>query len=211
MLDSETCLASWSTVLASGLNREAVQEKFQKFGPNAFPETEPRSQWEIFFDQFKSLPVALLSGAAGLSIVTGGILDAVLIMGVVAANAVLAYQTESAAETTILSLKNLVRPTAQVIREGELQEIAVEAVVPGDILALKPGTYIAADCRLVEADRLSIDEAALTGESLPALKSAGVLEAENVPLGRQGQYGVSGHHGNRRTGSGRGGGHGSFY
>ena len=183
VLDAETCLASWSTLLASGLTREAVQENYQKFGPNAFPENEPRSQWEIFFDQFKSLPVALLSGAAGLSIVTGGILDAVLIMGVVAANAVLAYQTESAAETTILSLKNLVRPTAQVIREGELQEIAVEAVVPGDILALKPGTYIAADCRLVEADRLSIDEAALTGESLPALKSAGVLEAENVPLG----------------------------
>ena len=183
MLDSETCLASWSTVLESGLTREAVQENYQKFGPNAFPETEPRSQWEMFLDQFKSLPVALLSGAAGLSIVTGGILDAVLIMGVVVANAVLAYKTESAAETTILSLKNLVRPTAQVIREGELQEIAVEAVVPGDILALKPGTYIAADCRLVEADRLSIDEAALTGESLPVLKSSGLLEAENIPLG----------------------------
>ncbi len=183
VLDSETCLASWSTVLASGLNQEAVQEKFQKFGPNAFPETEPRSHWEMFLEQFQSLPVALLSGAAGLSIVTGGILDALLIMGVVVANAVLAYQTESAAETTILSLKNLVRPTAQVIREGKLQEIAVEAVVPGDILALKPGTYIAADCRLVEADRLSIDEAALTGESLPVVKSAGLLQAENPPLG----------------------------
>ncbi len=59
----------------------------------------------------------------------------------------------------------------------------MEAVVPGDILALKPGTYIAADCRLVEADRLSIDEAALTGESLPALKSAVVLDVVNVPLG----------------------------
>ncbi len=84
MLDAETCLASWSTVLESGLTREAVQENYKKFGPNAFPETEPRSSWEMFFDQFQSLPVALLSGAAGLSIVTGGILDAVLIMGVVA-------------------------------------------------------------------------------------------------------------------------------
>ncbi len=141
-----------------------------------------RSQWEIFFGQFTSLPVALLGGAAGLSIVTGGILDAVLILGVVVGNAILAYKTESAAETTIQSLKNLVRPTAQVIREGELHEIAVEEVVPGDILALKPGTYVAADCRLIEADRLSLDEAALTGESLPVVKSAGLLETENLPL-----------------------------
>lgn len=182
-LAAGSVLANWSTGAESGLTREAVQQNLQDFGPNAFPETETRSQWEIFFDQFKSLPVALLSGAAGLSTVTGGILDAVLIMGVVVGNAILAYQTESAAETTIKSLKNLVRPTAEVLREGELHEIAVEDVVPGDILALKPGTYVAADCRLVEADRLSIDEAALTGESFPVSKSAEILETENIPLG----------------------------
>ena len=135
------------------------------------------------FGQFTSLPVALLGGAAGLSIITGGILDAVLILGVVVGNAILAYKTESEAETTIKSLKNLVRPTAEVIREGGLEEIAVEEVVPGDILALKPGTYVAADCRLLQADRLSLDEASLTGESLPVLKSTGTLEAENIPLG----------------------------
>ena len=75
------------------------------------------------------------------------------------------------------------RPTAHVIRAGHLEEIAVEDVVPGDILALKPGTYVAADSRLLEADRLSVDESALTGESLPALKTIQPLELANIPLG----------------------------
>ncbi len=183
VLDSAEVLAEWTTSAGSGLSLETVQRNYQIFGPNVFPETATRSQWEMFLGQFTSLPVALLGGAAGLSIITGGILDAVLILGVVVGNAILAYKTESEAETTIKSLKNLVRPTAEVIREGGLEEIAVEEVVPGDILALKPGTYVAADCRLLEADRLSIDEASLTGESLPVLKSTGILEAENIPLG----------------------------
>ena len=177
VLDTNEVLANWATSAESGLSLEAVRENYRKFGPNAFPETETRSQWEIFLGQFTSLPVALLGGAAGLSIITGGILDAVLIMGVVVGNAILAYKTESEAETTIKSLKNLVRPTAEVIREGGLEEIAVEEVVPGDILALKPGTFVAADCRLLQADRLSLDEASLTGESLPVLKSTGILES----------------------------------
>jgi len=183
VMEAVEVLAEWSTAAEAGLSLEAVQKNYQKFGPNAFPETATRSQWELFLGQFTSLPVALLGGAAGLSIITGGILDAVLIMGVVVGNAILAYKTESEAETTIKSLKNLVRPTAEVIREGGIEEIAVEEVVPGDILALKPGTFVAADCRLLQADRLSLDEASLTGESLPVLKSSEILEAANIPLG----------------------------
>lgn len=182
-LETEEILARWSVSRETGLAQEVAQGNYEKFGPNALSEPEPRSGWEIFISQFKSLPVALLSAAAGLAVISGGILDAVLIMGVVAVNAGIAYKTESEAETTIQSLKNLIRPTAQVIRNGDLQEIAVEGVVPGDLLSLKPGTYIAADSRLVEADRLSVDESALTGESLPALKTTQVLKAENIPLG----------------------------
>ncbi len=81
VLDKNEVLADWSTSPEAGLSREAVQQNYKIFGPNAFPETQTRSQWEIFFGQFTSLPVALLGGAAGLSIVTGGILDAVLILG----------------------------------------------------------------------------------------------------------------------------------
>ncbi|MBM4287172.1 MAG: cation-transporting P-type ATPase [Deltaproteobacteria bacterium] len=182
-MSADTVLATWSTSPESGLSPTAVQENRSHYGPNALPETEPRSQWGMFLEQFNSLPVALLGAAAGLSLISGGILDAALIMGVVVANAVIAYKTESDAENTIQSLKNLVRPTAQVIRAGRLEDIAVEEVVPGDILALKPGTYVAADSRLIQADRLSIDESALTGESLPALKTIHPLEVETIPLG----------------------------
>lgn len=181
-LETEAVLAAWGTSATTGLTAASVAERQARFGPNAFPETRVRSHWEMFLDQFKSLPVALLGGAAGISVLTGGLLDAVLIMGVVVANAYLAYKTESAAETTIRSLKNLVKPTAEVLREGSLQEVAVEEVVPGDLLALKPGTYIAADCRLLTADRLSVDEAALTGESLPVNKDVQPLPEANVPL-----------------------------
>ncbi len=181
-LATEAVLNAWGTSPTAGLSTAAAAASRQRYGPNAFPETQVRSQWEMFLEQFKSLPVALLGGAAGISVLTGGVLDAVLILGVVVANAYLAYKTESDAETTIRSLKNLVKPTAAVVREGLLQEIDVEDVVPGDLLALKPGTYVAADCRLIVADRLSVDEAALTGESLPVSKETRTLPEANVPL-----------------------------
>jgi len=114
--------------------------------------------------------------------VTGGILDAVVIGGVVLANAVIGYFTESGAEKTMESLKELVHPTADVIRDGREIHMAVEEVVVGDLLVLKPGTYIAADARIIKADRLSIDESMLTGESLPVHKEAGRMKHENTPL-----------------------------
>jgi P-type Ca2+ transporter type 2C len=117
-----------------------------------------------------SLPVMLLGAAAGISVLTGGILDAAVIGGVVLANAVIGYFTESGAEKTMESLKDLVHPTAEVIREGRSVHLAVEEVTVGDLLVLKPGTYVAADSRIVSADRLSIDESMLTGESMPVHK-----------------------------------------
>ena len=182
-LSAEAALAKWQTSRETGLSLQAVQRNRQKYGSNILPEAEPRSGWEIFLSQFNSLPVALLGAAAGLSIVTGGMVDAVLIMGVVVANAFIGYKTESESEKTIRSLQTLVRPAALVIREGRLSEIPSEEVIPGDLLVLRPGTYVAADGRLIEASHLSVDESALTGESLPVTKNPQVLERENIPLG----------------------------
>ncbi|MGB8990991.1 MAG: HAD-IC family P-type ATPase [Desulfobaccales bacterium] len=183
LLPAEAVLDKWGTSRQSGLFLQAVQKNRQKYGANILPEAEPRSGWEIFLSQFNSLPVALLGAAAGLSIVTGGMVDAVLIMGVVVANAFIAYKTESESEKTIRSLQTLVRPSALVIREGRLSEIPSEAVTPGDLLVLRPGSYVAADGRLIEASHLFVDESALTGESLPVLKHTQTLEREKVPLG----------------------------
>jgi Ca2+-transporting ATPase len=180
--EAEAVAARWKTSPERGLSTRRVAEHLKTYGPNLLPESEPRSGWEIFADQFKSLPVALLGAAAGLSVVTGGLVDAVLIMGVVVINAVIGYKTETESEKVIRSLQTLVRPVALVLRQGKLQEVSAEEVVPGDLVVLRPGSYVPADTRLLSANHLSVDESALTGESMPVLKSTQPLKEENIPL-----------------------------
>ena len=166
----------------SGIDPEDALARLEQYGPNRLPQSEPRSGWEIFVDQMNSLPVYLLGAAAGVSLLTGGILDAAIIMGVVVANAAIGYATESKAEKTIQSLKKLVRPYAEVIRGGETQILPAEKVVMGDLLVLKPGMYVAADCRVVKASHLSIDESMLTGESMPVFKHSRIIQRQELPL-----------------------------
>ena len=182
----ETILSELNTSKETGLSNSAVQANLREYGINAIAETEPRSGLSIFIDYFKSVPVALLSGAALLSVLTGGIADAIVIMGVVGINAILGYATESHSERIINSLKNFVNPSAWVIRDGQLREIETKDLVLGDILLLQPGCYVPADARLIEAERLTLDESALTGESLPVSKQHITLEPNHnkgaVPL-----------------------------
>jgi Ca2+-transporting ATPase len=166
----------------AGLTSQEAFDRLKQYGANILPESEPRSALKIFVDQINSLPVYLLGAAAGVSIITGGILDAVIIAGVVAVNAVIGYYTESAAEKTIHSLQSFVRPAAEVIRDGRMVRVAAEKLVPGDILSLKPGASVSADCRILYEHRLTIDESLLTGESLPASKNNTILEDENIPV-----------------------------
>ncbi|NTU41742.1 MAG: HAD-IC family P-type ATPase [Nitrospirales bacterium] len=165
-----------------GLTADEAALNYKKYGPNLLPESVPRSGFSIFIGQLNSLPVALLGVAAGLSVFTGGVADAVVILGVVAINAAIGYVTESQAERTINSLKGLVRPVAHTLREGSIREVPAEEIVPGDILVLRPGSYVAADARLLDCRHLSVDESALTGESLPVTKSPAPLAEMNIPL-----------------------------
>lgn len=167
----------------NGLTVESVSEKTKRYGPNILPESVPRSGLSVLLEQFKSLPVALLGVAAGISVLTGGVADAVVIMGVVGINAAIGYFTEMQTERTIHSLKSLVRPSAIAIRDGLYTNINAVELVPGDIIVLRPGSYVAADARLIEATHLSVDESALTGESMPASKMAEVIVSDdNIPL-----------------------------
>ncbi len=175
-------LQRWGTSASNGLSEEAARLLYIQYGPNILPESVPRSGWSMFFDQFKSLPVALLGVAAGISIATGGFADAVVIMGVVVINASIGYYTENQTEKIIHGLKSLVQPTSTVIRGGVMAIIDAKEVVPGDLIVLRPGSYIAADARLIEAKYLSIDESALTGESMPAMKTADELQVQDIPL-----------------------------
>jgi Ca2+-transporting ATPase len=173
----------FETSSEAGLASETVQLNLERYGANKLAEPESRSGLGMFLSYFKSGPVALLTVAAGLSIVTGGAVDAAVIMGVVLINACLGYITESRSERIIQSLQNMVQHAAWVMRDGQLQEIPSEALVPGDLLLLKPGTYIAADARLIVANQLNVDESALTGESLPVTKQVEPLSQAEIPLG----------------------------
>jgi P-type Ca2+ transporter type 2C len=181
-LTGEEVLSLVETDMDLGISAKESQHRLGRYGPNTLPESKPRSRWEMIADQFASLPTALLGAAAGVSLLTGGILDALIIMGVVGANAAIGYVTESEAEKTIESLKHAVHPSAEVLRDGRVQMIPVEEVVIGDLLLLKPGTYVAADSRVLASANLSIDESALTGESMPVLKRPRPLRLATMPI-----------------------------
>lgn len=180
LMDTNDVIPFFNTSVRHGLSSESAKELLKKYGPNLLPESVPRSGLSIFLNQFKSLPVALLGVAAGISLLTGGLADALVIAGVVVINGVIGYATETQAEKTIHSLKSLVRPSALLHRECALKEVGAEDIVPGDILILRPGSYIPADARLIEAHHLSIDESALTGESMPVLKAVESLQSRVV-------------------------------
>lgn len=171
-----------NTSAATGLSAKFAAELLQAYGRNILPESAVRSKWAMFFDQFTSFPVLLLGGAAVLSAATGGIADGIVILSVVLINAVIGYVTESHTEKTINSLKKLVRPYTFVLRDGKVIEIISEEVVPGDIIILKPGSYIPADARVIDSQMLSVDESALTGESMPVVKQSRRLKNKDIPL-----------------------------
>ncbi len=139
LMDGDTVLAALHSSKVSGLSTAAAAHSLETYGPNLLPEAEPRSGLSMFLEQFNSLPVGLLAAAAGISLFTGGLADALVIMGVVAINATIGYVTESQSEKTIQSLKSLVHPSALVIRDGSPKEVRAEEVAVGDILVVKPG------------------------------------------------------------------------
>lgn len=166
-----------------GLSSQIAAVNLRQYGKNELAKTVNRSHISMIIDQFASLPVALLGVAAGISVLTGGTIDAVVISGVVLLNAAIGYTTESQSERIIHSLRKREAKTAWVIRDGKPLEIPTENIAVGDILLLKTGNYVVADARLIYADNLSIDESALTGESLPITKNPEKLAGGDVPLG----------------------------
>ena len=165
-----------------GISQQSVSERKKAFGENVLPKTECRSKWQIFMGQMNSLPVYLLGGVAGVSIAMGGILDAAIVFGVVLANAAIGYVTENTAEKNIDALNDLVHHMAEVIRDGKPLFISAEEVVPGDLLVLKPGSFVPADSRIIHASQLTIDESMLTGESLPVEKHSRPIKSAETAL-----------------------------
>jgi len=166
----------------TGLAGTEARERLRQHGPNVVPTIRGRSSLEIFLQQFQSLPVALLAVGAGLSLATGGLLDAIAIGTVIGLNAAIGFATESKAERTIGALTGGHAGTVRALRDGAVSEIPTDEVVPGDVLDLVPGVILPADGRVISADGLSVNEAVLTGESIPAGKVPDALLLERIPL-----------------------------
>lgn len=157
---------------ATGLTTEDAARRLADLGENRLPVPQPKAAFEILAGQLTSLPVLLLGGAAALSLAVGAVVDAVVILAVVGANAIVGYLTESRVERILASLQNGSTPPAFLRRDGQEVVLPASELVPGDIILLKPGHTVPADARLIAADRLALDESTLTGESLPVAKIA---------------------------------------
>lgn len=166
---------------SKGLDEATVASRRRKYGPNRLRQAQRRSAWRILLEQFKSLVVLLLVAAAGVSFVFGELIDAIAIVGVVLINATIGFFTEWRAVRSMEALQEMGDVKARVRREGQIQEIDAEQIVPGDVVLLEGGNMVTADLRLLEASKLQADESALTGESVPVGKRVETL-SEDTPL-----------------------------
>ncbi|MCW5774103.1 MAG: cation-transporting P-type ATPase, partial [Rhodospirillaceae bacterium] len=181
-IDLDAVAAALATSPALGLSAPQAEARLKQHGANVLQRTEARSTAAIFVDQMRSLPIALLGASAAVSLATGGVVDAAIIGGVVLLNASIATATERQAERTILGLSRPDYRPIPVLRGGVAAEIDPSRLVPGDIVPIASGELIPADARLIEAVDLTVNEGALTGESLPVHKDAGPVLAVDTPL-----------------------------
>jgi Ca2+-transporting ATPase len=156
--------------LGNGLTASEAEKRLLKYGPNTLTSTPSRSAFAIFIAQFKSLIVVLLIAAALLAFLLNETIEGFAILVVIILNAVIGFLTELRAEQAITALKEQTVPTAHVIRDGEEHQIPAEKLVPGDIVVLAAGQRVPADGRILESVQLQVQEASLTGESLPVSK-----------------------------------------
>jgi Ca2+-transporting ATPase len=172
-----------NTLADQGLSQTEVDERLQKYGPNQLKEKAPPTFVRLLWDQLNNFVIYLLIVASIISAVLGDWIEAAAIMAIVVLNAILGIVQERRAEQALAALRKLSAPEAQVIRDGSRQSVSSTRVVPGDIVLLEAGNYVPADVRLLEALNLRIDEAALTGESVPVQKEAGILLQTDIPIG----------------------------
>ena len=178
----ETCRELQSDT-ERGLTRQEVIRRYGIHGKNALQEKRKKTAIESFFSQLNDPLIYVLLAAAAISIFLEETSDAIIIGVVVVLNAVVGMIQEGKAQRALDSLKKLVSPRALVIREGILQEVEAAALVVGDLVSLEAGCQVPADMRLIESTNLKAEESALTGESLPASKSAAFIGQEGMPLG----------------------------
>lgn len=166
-----------------GLSWEEARRRLERYGPNELKEKKKKTPLMMFFDQFRDFMILVLIASAIVSGIIGEPSDTIAIIVIVILNAIIGFIQEYRAEKAMAALKKMASPVATVIRDKKAMNIPSAELVPGDIVFLEAGNLVPADLRLIEAVQLKIEEAALTGESVPVEKSTEVLKEKDVPIG----------------------------
>ena len=180
-LDIEAVLHTVQADLENGLSDEEVRRRLARYGRNRLREAQKRSGWRILLEQFKSTVIIVLVFAGAVAFTFKHWAEGIAIAAVLAVNAAIGFFTEWKAIRSMEALQGLGKDTARVRRAGKETEVDVEELVPGDILVLESGDMAPADVRLSESNNLQVNEAALTGESVPVRKDTRAVEAR-APL-----------------------------
>ena len=182
-LESEEVIERLETSTTEGLSTEEAQRRVNTYGENKLREAPPTSFLQLLWAQFNDFVIWLLIGAAIISAILGEWVEAGAILAIVLLNAVLGIVQERRAEEALAALKKLAAPEANVIRDGHRLIVPAAKLVPGDVVILEAGNFIPADIRLVTAVNLKIEEAALTGESVPVQKVDDITLKVGAALG----------------------------
>jgi P-type Ca2+ transporter type 2C len=176
-------LAAFGADPASGLGQAEAARRLEAYGPNRLAAKKGKGLFVRILEQFQDFLIYILLAAAVISIVLGEVSDAIIILFVVVINAVVGVVQESKAEKALEALKKLSAPKAIVVRDGVPRELPSDEVVPGDLVSIDAGRVIPCDLRWIEAVNLKVEEASLTGESVPVEKSAASEVEADAPLG----------------------------
>lgn len=185
LLSVEETSRELGTDSQNGLSNAEAKERLAKYGPNELAHKEGPSVLQMFLEQFKDFMIVILIVASVVSMLVGETVDSFVIIGIVILNACLGVYQEYRASQAMEALKKMSAPNAKVIREGKILTIPAVDLVPGDLAILETGDYVPADMRITESVNLKVEEAALTGESVPVEKYADAKLEGDIGLGDQ--------------------------
>lgn len=168
---------------SSGISDDEAQKRLSVYGKNRIEEKRKKSPFLLFLNQFSDFMIIILIVAAIISAFLGEGMDSLAILLIVILNAVVGFVQEYKAEKAMEKLREMAEPETLVLRRSEIKRIPVEEIVPGDIVLVEAGNIVPADIRLIEAHQLKVNEASLTGESVPVEKFTKVLHEKHLPLG----------------------------
>lgn len=183
MKNNDAVIKELDTDIEKGLSQNEVEARLEKYGPNSLKEEKKRSLFSRILAQFADFLVLILIAAAIISVFVGESTDAMVIIAIVFLNAFLGVYQEGKAEKSLDALKKMASPTAKVIRDGKTSTVNADTLVPGDVVLLDAGDIMPADLRFIESSNLKIEEASLTGESVPVDKDSRDEYTEEVSLG----------------------------